>query len=387
MKTSTVFLLALMVCSSIARPQTPQSIDPKVKANLIEYIKTHHQSPEDYILSKFKDHDIVFLGEWHRIKHDLELVQRLIPLIHQYGVCYLGFEFARREEQPLIDSLIQAAEYNEGLARHIVFKNFVFWGYKEYVDIFKAAWQLNRTLAPGSKRFRILGLNNSPDWSFVKTPEDRDKYEVMSKVWHGETEEDWAKVLIDAVISRGEKALVYCGIHHAFTEYRQPIVANGKFIRFGDVRVGNHVFQKIGKRAITIFLHAPWVSADGYDKPPVLSADGYVDAMLKELGPKYQRVGFDLAGTPFGGLPGETSIYKFGYEHFTLATIYDGYVCQGPLSAYEGVTPIKDFINDQNLEQARAQSPNPRLRDMTADDFNEGIAQDADIPKRLSMLK
>ena len=386
MKHLTFFLFVCVMCTTICRPQTAQSVDQKIKSALIEYIKSHHQSPEDYIISKFKDHDIVFLGEWHRIKHDPELVQHLIPLLHNAGVDFLGLEFARRAEQTLIDSLMQAPVYDEQLARYVVFKNFVFWGYKEYVDIFKAAWQLNRSLPAGSRRFRILGLNNSPDWSLVKTPEDRDRYEVMSRVWHGETEEDWAKVLFDVVVSKGEKALVYCGIHHAFTEYRQPIAADGKFIRFGDTRAGNFVFQKIGKRTMTINLHAPWVNAAGYDKPIVLPADGYVDATLKELESRYQRVGFDLTDTPFGRLPGETSLYKFGYEHFTLDTIYDGYVCQGPLSSYEGVTPIKDFVNQKNLEEARAQSPNPILRNATADDFNNGIAEDANIPKRLSIF-
>jgi hypothetical protein len=232
-----------------------------------------------------------------------------------------------------------------------------------------------------------LGLNNSPDWSVIKTPEDRDKGAVMSLVWHGETEEDWARVLFDVVISKGEKALVYCGSHHAFTEYRQPIVINGKFIRFGDTRVGNSVFQRIGKRAFTIGLHAPWISADGYDQPLVLAADGYIDAMLNKLEPKYQRVGFDLTGTPFGGLPGETSIYSFGYKHFTLDTIYDGYVCQGPLASYKGVTPIMDFVNDTNLAEARAQSPNPNMRNAGAADFYEGAVQDADIPKRFAIFK
>ena len=387
MKTAPLLLFALMVCTALCKSQTPLAIDPKITANLLEYVKTNYQSPESYIVSKFSDHDIVFLGEYHRIKHDPELVQKLIPLLHRAGVYSLGFEFARRREQGMIDSLLQAPEYDEQLARHIIFKNAVYWGYQEYVDIFKVAWQLNHSLPEGSRRFRILGLNNAPDWSVVKTPEDLDKYEVMSKVWHGETEEDWAKVLNDAVISREEKALVYCGIHHAFTEYKQPIAANGKFIRFGDTRVGNAVYQKIGKRAFTIFLHSPWISAEGYEKPPIRAADGYIDTMLNVLEPNYQRVGFDLHGTPFGELPGETSIYKFGYEHFTLATIYDGYVCQGPLSAYQGVTPIKDFINERNLEEARAQCPNPSLRTINADDFNRGIAQDADIPRRFSSLK
>ncbi len=387
MKTFARLMAALAVGTVLAESQTPGQIDEGIKTALIEFVKVHYQSPEDYVISRFKDHDVIFLGEWHRIKHDPELVQRLIPLLDSAGIHYLGYEFARRIEQPLIDSLLQAPTYDEKLARSILFKNFAFWGYQEYVDIFKAAWQCNRSSPNRKQPFRVLGLGNSPNWSIIKSQGDLENREVVAKVWHGETEADWAKPLFDSVISKGEKALVYCGIHHAFTEYRQPVVIGGKFIRFGDIRVGNCVYQKVGKRAMTIYLHAPWVSAEGYDTSPVRAADGYIDAVLNKLGPKFERVGFDLRGTPFGRLPGETSIYKFGYQHFTLDTIYDGYVCQGPLSAYKGVTPIGDFITKENLDEARAQSPNPRLRELSAEDINKGIAEDADIPRRLAGLK
>jgi len=387
MKRSFVLLLSLWAAVACSHAQAVRDLSPETRRDLLTYLKEHHQTPEDYVLSTFKTHDVVFLGEWHRIRHDPILVQRLIPRLPGAGVYALGYEFARRVDQPLIDSLLNAPAYDEQLARHIVFKQFVHWGFQEYVDIFKAAWELNRTLPPGARRFRILGLNNSPDWSFITSGADRDKGEVMRKVWHGESEEDWAKALIDEVLARGEKALVYCGIHHAFTRYRQPIAVDGKFIRFGDVRVGNYIYEKISRRTFTIYLHAPWVNAEGYDAPDVLAADGVIDEIMQELPPEYQKAGFDLESTPFGKIPGETSLYKFGYKHFTLETIYDGYIIQGPLASYEGVTPIKDFVNEGNLAEARAQSPNPDFRDASVDEFFEGAVQDADVPRRLSTLK
>jgi len=384
MKRSFVLLLSLCAAVTSSHAQDVRELSPATRHELIEYLKEHHQIPEDYVLSTFKTHDIVFLGEWHRIKHDPLLVQHLIPRLPGAGVYSLGYEFARRVDQPLIDSLLNAPAYDEQLARHIAFKQFVHWGFQEYVDIFKAAWELNRTLPPGARRFRILGLNDSPDWSFITSQADRDKHKVMRKVWHGE---DWARVLLDEVIARGEKALVYCGIHHAFTRYRQPVAVDGKFIRFGDVRLGNYIYEKIGRRTFTIFLHAPWVNAEGFDAPDVLAADGVIDAIMQELSPEYQQAGFDLEGTPFGKIPGETSLYKFGYKHFTLETIYDGYICQGPFASYEGVTAIKGFVNEGNLAEARAQSPSPDMRDASVEEFYEGAVQDADIPRRLSTLK
>jgi len=376
--------LALHLGCARKHERLPQQLP--TKAILLQHLKTHYQTPEQYVLSKFKDHDIVFLGEWHRIRHDPELVQRLIPLLPSVGVHCLGFEFARRIDQPLVDSLLAAPEYDERLAQLILFRQYVFWGYQEYADIFKAAWQLNRLLPAGARPFRILALNNAPDWSPVRSERDRNSRRTMRKVWHGESEKDWAKVLLEQVVAKGEKALVYCGFHHAFTRYRQPRVANGRFYGFGDVRVGNHVFAKIGTRAITIYLHAPWPSADGYDKPSVLPADGYIDAVLAELEPQYQRVGFDVVGSPFGKLPGETSVYKHGYHNFTLDMICDGYVCQGPLSSYQGVTPIPGFVNETNIEEARRQSPDPSFRNATPEDFMQELAKDADIPTRFAHL-
>jgi hypothetical protein len=320
---------------------------------------------------------VVFLGEVHRIKHDVEFVQDLIPYLHSNGIFYLGTEFARREDQCLIDSLITGLAYDEALARQIMFQQSVFWGYREYLDIFRAAWEVNSGIGDGVERFRILGLNGSPEWWHIETDEDRDNPEVMKKVWHGEGEDLWARVILDSVVDRGGKILVHCGIHHAFTEFKQPVVAGGEFIRFDDSRAGNHVFSEIGKRTITVFLHAGWYDAMGYSGPMVPPADGIIDAVMEHIDPAYIPVGFDTRGTPFGDLPGETSLYGHGYDNFTLATFCDGYIYHGPFPDYEPATPIPDFVNGTNIDYARKQSPNPRFRDASPERFFKAIARDA----------
>jgi hypothetical protein len=170
-------------------------------------------------------------------------------------------------------------------------------------------------------------------------------------------------------------------MHHAFTEYKQPIYSQHQFIRFEDTRMGNHVFRAIGKRAITICLHHPWVNVEGYHKPRVYPADGVIDAVMEEMEPQYQRAGFDTKGTAFGKLPGEASYYKHGYTNFTLEVFCDGYIYQKPLSKYEGVTPIKNFVNETNIEQARAQSPEAKFRAASVQDFYQDTVKTADIPK------
>jgi len=391
-------------------------VDSRLKEQPKAYVRSHHMTPEEYVLSKFKDHDVVSLGEHHYFKHDPELVQRLIPHLYESGIFTLATEFARHEDQPLIERLLNAPTYDESLARQITFNEYVFWGYQEYVDIFKVAWQLNQGLPRDARKFRVLGVNCSPDWSVVQKEEDLyNNPAVMRRGWRGCDEGDWARVILGEVVAKGEKALVYSGMHHAFTVYRQPVYneATQSFVRYGDVRMGNHVYHAIGKRAFTISLHGVWFPSEGYSKPETYVADGYIDAAMGEVEPQFRRVGFDTVGTPFGGLPGEKSIYRHGYDKFkcildmvengvgggtmlrwaqhdfkfTLGMFCDGYIYQMPLREYEGVTPIKDFVNEKNLPQARLQSPEPRFRNASVEDFYREIAKPADVRTRLAPFR
>jgi len=147
--------------------------------------------------------------------------------------------------------------------------------------------------------------------------------------------------------------------------------------------MGNFVYDKIGKKAITIFLHAPWVSAAGYGEKPVYPVDGVIDAVMRELPSDYRRVGFDVNNTPFGDLPSVSSFYKYGYNDFKLEMFCDGYVYQKPFSEYEGVTSIKGFVSEDNIDYARSQSPNPFFRSATIEDFYNAQREDADIKRRL----
>ena len=364
------FLIFLRVATLVEAQKLP-AIDSTLNASLASYVSTHYHSPEEYILSKFDDHDVVFLGEFHKFKENLELLHRLIPLLYQKHVYTLAYEFARREDQFLIDSLLLSPTYDEKLARLLMFQKNVHDPWQEYVEVYKVAWKLNHSLPKGKRPFRILGVNNSPDWSLIKKPEDRGNNQIMIKVWKGSTEEDWGKVILDSVVNKHEKALVYSGTHHAFTEYRQPIVFQGEFKGWGEVRMGNVVFKVIGKRAITIALHAPWYNSNGWDEPWVFPADGYLDSFFTKQGTKFLPIGFDTKGTPFGKLPGTNSIYKFGYQNFTLDKFCDGYVYLCPFSEYHPITLIANFVNQANIDLARSQSDDPNFRSASVIDFNK----------------
>ena len=50
------------------------AVDKAEVSALLTYARGGWRSPEDYVLSTFQDHDIVFLGELFKIKQNVELV-------------------------------------------------------------------------------------------------------------------------------------------------------------------------------------------------------------------------------------------------------------------------------------------------------------------------
>jgi hypothetical protein len=369
------------------------AVSPKLVTTLTEYVLDHYQTPEDYISSKFSDHDIVFVGEFHRIKHDPELIQRVIPKLYEAGVYNLGMEFARRRDQDDIDRLVTGDVYDESLAKELLWREWPWWGFQEYADIFRAAWCLNKGLPDGARPFRIFGLNATQDWSHLRSEEDRDDPEVRRAIWpEGGSDEVMAETIMREFVDRGQRALVYSGINHAYTGYRQPIVsATGEFVRFAGGRMGSRVYDSMGGRCMTVFLHSPWPSAGGYSAPLVLPADGAIDAMIAALPGDFRRAGFDVEGTPSGSLGGETSLWSRGYDDFTLADYCDGYVIQGPLSRYEGVTVIPNWFTEENRREAIDQiaNPDPRVKnyDRTTESLTEGMARDTDLDAHFGNLR
>lgn len=361
------------------RPQLGrlEAADP-TKQELVSYLRSHWQTPEDYVVSKFSNHDIVFIGEYHRIKHDPQFIQSLIPKLYMAGIYNLGIEFGVHEDQEQVDGLINADSYDEKLARHIIFRFLPLWGYKEYIDIYRGAWVLNHSLPKSAPRFRVVNLSYRPNWAALtgeRTPE------VMNKVWHkGDPDKFMGQIILTEFVAKKQKALIYSGRHHAFTRYHQPRYnfQKNELYGFEKTRMGNVVYAQIGDRSFNIVLHSPWPSKHSFDDLR-LPVGGTIDEVMREF--KTQRVGFDVKDSPFGRLADADTYYAVGYDHFTLGTFTDGYVFQGPFSTYEGCTVEPLFITDENFQEAVEQlsSPEARKQATSPADLIRWIRDDADI--------
>ena len=225
--------------------------------DLVGYLKSNWQTPEEYVIKKFEDHDYIFIGEYHRIKHDVDLILRLIPQLHENGINNLAIEFGNYEDQYLVDSLLNLSFFNRNLARQIMFNNSPFWGYAEYIDIYRVAWEVNHAKNEGLKnRFRVVNLGAV--------------YDPCKKggAWR-DTDPDiyMADVIFKELISKNEKALIYSGNHHAFTQYHQPLFNFEKDTLYGlnNTRMGNVIYDSLHHKVFNIYLHASWLADRGWD--------------------------------------------------------------------------------------------------------------------------
>ncbi|KEO73047.1 hypothetical protein EL17_15665 [Anditalea andensis] len=353
-------------------------VNKKENETLVKSIKSHSLSPEQYIVEKFRTHQVIFIGENHFIKEQVELIKDLIPVLYENGVYNLGTEFIRYSDTGMINELISGSTYSEELARQITFNSVWHWGYQEYLDIYKAAWELNSKLAVDAPRFRIFGIEDDMDFSFVQSEEDYSNPDIMKKVFKSkgdfEENEGYSAYAVDKeVIEKSQKALIHCGIHHAFTGYLQPIIKDKTLIGYEKERMGNLVKNKLGDRTMTVFIHGPWYDRNGYDNQ-VLPLDGVLDSLfsIRENRHVYP-FGIDTKGTLLGELKGINAVYQYGYTDFSLRDFCDGYIFLKPINEYRTVTPIDGFVKPENVEYIKQQELDFRHVDVTANDLNDTI--------------
>ncbi len=345
-------------------------------APLVSYIEENYKTPTDYVVTTFANHNIVFLGEYGKIRQNVELVQRLIPLLYKQGVRNLGIEYALSSDQSLIDRLTTGATYDESLAKKILFDYLVIWGYQEYAGIFKAAWSFNRSLPVGAPPFRVVGLNVAENWQYIKTKQDASNPAVLHKVFaNGIPDEHMASLIEKRFVAAGEKALIYLNTRSAFTRYESPGYSDSmRKMGFTQTqRVGNIIYDKIGQRSFTILLHQPWPSSKN-QSGETYPVDGVIDNVIARLPPDRREAGFDVEGTVFAGLRLGNSDFSAKDSSTTFGNVCDGYVIQGRLSDYRPVAPIPDFINQENLQTALREFPGPKVENLEPSNLNQFIA-------------
>ncbi len=345
---------------------------------LLKYLAGNGKTPVDYILSKFEDHDIVLLGEMHIVKQQLEIYHQLIPELPEKGITAIAYEFARREDQALVDELISKPCFDIPLVKEIMIKQEALWGFQEYLEIFRLVWSVNRAL-PEADKIKIIALNDPINWplynSICNTENRKPNEEEIKKIWEGCAEKYWEQAVTEHLALNKGKILGIMGSHHAFTRYREPewkLEGEEKvFAGFKMIRFGNHLHERYGERLFNICFCDPWESRTA--RKLISPAYGLIEKLISPL---YSQIGFDLKDSPWGELK-DDSIYALGYPDFRLKQYFDGMIYTGKISELQPVSPIAGFIDEDNIALFRDFAAFNMEADKSIEEINAIIHEDA----------
>jgi hypothetical protein len=312
-------------------PAALRRLDTGELRALVDYLHDEGQPPVEYVLEKLRTNNAVFLGEMHRIRHDVLLVDDLIPRLGDAGVYDLGSEFYCVEDQQAIDELLTAPEFSDATAKELLRQGTGgTWPFREYLELLRTAWRYNQEREPGRPPLRIIGLIPRLDYEKLNEGTESEREHEQRK------SDDYDRIMADAldreVLSKGRKALVHCGINHAFSRYTKRRFENGTVVKSKRLRCGLLLYNKYPDAVVTIFLHAPWYTYTDEEEIMYLPFNGAIDQAFAEYG---APVGFDITGGPFAGLTHPGAYYAEGFDDFRAETIVDGYIIMKPINEYE----------------------------------------------------
>jgi hypothetical protein len=323
-------LLTMVAAGGTAAPAASQD-----SAALTDFLLEQGKPPAEYVISKFARHRVVLLGEHHWLRHDVELVRQLIPLLPGAGVTILAVEMFPAVMQDNIDYLVQTEDWDELTALAVL--RAAEWPYREYGELIRETWALNRRLsASGRPLLRLLGIGptDEGDWRGALMGRGLDADSFM------------ARRILDS-LGRG-RVLVYLGLHHAFTRYHQPETMLDGSVRATIERTGNIIRRELGDRVFMISLHKPWSCGVGDDLVPCLPLDGAIDCAAEPVG---RAVAFDVAASPFASirLQAET-YYALAGPMLRLVDFADGYIWTMPIRDYRSVEliPLDTYAPDDS---------------------------------------
>ena len=366
--------------AAAAHGEQLSTADPAgVTKALAEYLTAHHQTAEDYIVSRFKTHDVVFLGEAHITRERELFLQRLIPLLYKAGVRTLGYEMGCSEDQAAIDTLVNAPTWDEAAAFNILAHWDFSWPFQEYADVYRAAWELNHSLPKGAPKFRILGIDIRPD--FRRVPADADPMiafrpllnpkvaEGLRGIIVGGPDRDltrntrMAEILRREVLSKGQKALMFNGSGHSTTKYLRPNRAG-----VGERRmvVGYMIHQEIGDRAMGVLLGGPGAlmgGASASGKDPILNA------AVASLPPGADNVGFDTKGSPIGSL----TVTVSKVDTLKMEDFWDGLVFVSLKTPWDASTANFTYLTDERVKTAKAEGNIPDRPVITVESLKKDV--------------
>jgi hypothetical protein len=285
-----------------------------------------------------------------------------IEAYRQAGVRVIALECCNAEDNDKITRLEDGEHYDNDLAYEIArSENWALWGYKEYWDVLKAVWELNKSLPPGSEHMHVVGLDKIMDYQLytlwqagqLKDPALIEKAKSQPNVLD---RDGWLAGNVEKeILDKGRKGIVLIGFNHSFTHYGQPRFDKTRKEMIGVwARMGVLLYQKYGEKVFQIGLHLkhdPSMIMREGDKGgnPVFTS--VLERIMAVHGNK--PVGFDVPGSPFADLRDSRSYYFYWEPKVTFADLSRGYIFLKPFKALSPCSWMKNFISDKMFEKSK----------------------------------
>lgn len=333
----------------------------KIKQDTLftSWIKKNGQSPENYLVSVAGQHKVTLLGEMHDQKDNLEFLSSAIPnLYFKAGIRCIGMEVLPAYMNKNIKKLVNAPSYDEELAIKIARSQpWQIWGDKEYWDVLKTVWELNKSLPANAPKMRLIGLDGDwegPNIGVLNIGGDKkgaapfsEKFKIFPAIKdiiiEGNRESIMASNIEEEMIKKGDKGIVLVGFSHTMTQLGYPLIQNHKVVAVLQ-RMGLLLGQKYKNQIFGIELFLP-LSPDVEDKahPPVLQ--GFIEDVLNNSG--RTAAGFSIKNSPFEFIRDSYSDIFDYYPSICYGDVAQGLICLKRSDKGRHCTWTEDYISNE----------------------------------------
>jgi hypothetical protein len=332
-------------------------------AEYVDWLGKWGRPPVHYIVEKCKEHQLVIIGEQHNILEYCNLFRQALPEVyHHSGVRVVALEVCNIEDNEKINLLIEGQRYDEQLAYDIARShNWGLWGYKEYWDIFRTVWELNRSLPPEAEHLKIVGIDKRTDYQLdqlwragrLSDPALIKKAENQPDIYK---RDEWMRdAIAGQILDKSLKGIVLVGFHHSFTHYAQPVVNEENKLAREWERMAHLLHQKYQDKIFQIGLHGPHPS-------PAMITDSYkgngpvMTELLENIFATAgnEPMGFDVVGSPFAGIRDDESYYFHWQPKRTFSELCRGYIFIKPMADLHPCSWMENYVTEEMFNKSRS---------------------------------
>jgi hypothetical protein len=367
--------------------------EPERIAAVSDVMESTGAPAAEYLTSRFEEAPLVFLGEFPQIAEHPRLVAEAIPDLASAGVRVIALEHVRSADQELLDRVTDVVDagderFDSQAANELLFRRDVTWGFEEYRDILRAAWEYNSANPDAPVRLRGLSRAIGGAASVEAQEVELEAHmagELLALV------EEWPStsrgVLVFVSARRAIRSVPDTAFQDAAGRTNRTVKVDARHTP--PRRLAMWAEEELDLPVRSVLLHAPWPDAESrYGMTyPVFGVFDHA-AFAPEGAQPPLPWGFDVRGTKIAGVSANPRGLRPEAGEVPLSSVMDGYIVLAPLPELSAATPIADFVRDSQEAEALRRYPGDIPDSAKAEDVNNYIGRtSANLDKVLSSFR